>query len=76
MSSFGYGDDWPEPWKLAVETESKRLKLEAVREWPKGLCWKCKHLKSATIEYHSWRDCIIGTGPPRTECAKFEAIPA
>lgn len=65
----------PKKWIDAIKAEGERLKLQAVREWPKGLCWRCKHLKEATIDYHCYRQCIVGMGGPETECDDFEQVP-
>jgi hypothetical protein len=74
MSGFKWNDAFPKAWKERVERLEKDTKLKAFREWGAGLCWSCKHLKEATVEYHSWRSCIIGTGPSCTECPKFEPL--
>lgn len=74
MSGFDWNDCWPKKWKEAVAKEDVRVRLEAAREWPTGLCWRCKHLTSATIEYHAWRHCIVGSGSTRTKCEKFQQL--
>lgn len=64
---------YPEAWEKVVEEKEARMRLEALREWGAGICHRCRHLRSGTIEYHAWRDCVIGSGPPMKQCSRFEA---
>jgi hypothetical protein len=75
MNTFGWDSQiWPKAWKKAVAKREAAVKLTALRDWGAALCHRCKHLETGTVEYHAWRDCIIGTGPAETECPKFEAL--
>lgn len=74
MSSFQWNEAWPEDWKQAVEKREAAVKLEAVREWGASLCHNCHHLTDAKIDHHAWRNCILGSGPARKECAKYLAL--
>ncbi len=61
----------PKCWKTAAMKESAAQKLAALRHWGATLCWRCKHLKSASIEHHAYRHCEHGMGPPESECLDF-----
>lgn len=74
MSSFQFDDSWPKSWQEAVKKQEAAVKLEALREWERGICHKCRHLASATVEYHCSRVCIVGMGRPETKCYKFEEV--
>jgi hypothetical protein len=64
MSCFSSGP-WSEEWIAAVEARELEVRLKALRDWGAGLCHRCKHLETGTVEYHAWRGCIRGTGPGR-----------
>lgn len=73
MSGFKYSN-FPSKiieavWKLEAST-----RLEALRNWGKSICHRCKNLESATVEFHAWRQCIKGSGPAETECEKFKTL--
>lgn len=74
MATFKFNDKIPESWVKAVEELEKTVKLEALREWGRGICHQCKHLTGGKIEYHAWRECIRGYGPSEKECEKFEKL--
>lgn len=74
MGGFGWSELWPALWRDAVKDQESKVRLQAARDWGVGLCWNCQHLTGASIEYHAWRDCIVGSGPPRTTCPKFKQL--
>ena len=71
MNMFSFNLHFPETWKKKVKELEEATKLKAARDWGKGLCWNCKHLQSAKIDYNTWRTCILGMGPAETKCSKF-----
>lgn len=75
MSCVRYLSQWPEKWRNAVEKREAVVKLQALRDWGSGICHRCVHLESGKVEHNAWRSCVIGTGPPRPSCEKFEPIP-
>lgn len=74
MSNFDSWSDHPKEWIERVTVLRNETKLKAVRDWGRGICWNCKYLYSAKIEYNAWRKCKIGYGPARTECDRFEKL--
>ncbi len=68
-------DDWPEKWKERVKEFAAAIKLKALREWGAGICWRCENLASGEIEYHAWRHCVKGCGPPEKKCDRFIELP-
>lgn len=75
MSSFGrYLTMWPKTWQKAVQKHEAKVKLQALRDWGAGICWKCKKLESGTVEYHAWRQCARGSGPAERQCEVFEEL--
>lgn len=74
MYSFDFSDHWPDDWKKAVKQREASVRLVALREWGGAICHRCAHLKSGTVEYHAWRECVAGLGPAMRECEKFKAI--
>jgi hypothetical protein len=73
MATIAFGC-WPQSWKDAVEKRDCEDRLDALREWGKGLCWRCKKLESGTVDYHAWRNCRGGCGSPEIKCEHFEEI--
>lgn len=74
VEDFTDHSDWPKTWIKAVKEEAAKRQLEALREWGKGICHNCIHLKGGTITTHAWRSCIIGFGPPEKECETYVAL--
>ena len=70
-SAFHFGE-WPDGWQQAVKRIEDANKLKALRDWGKGICHQCRHLESGTVEFHAWRHCVKGCGPPETTCDRFE----
>lgn len=62
----------PKTWIAAAEKEAAAQKLTALRHWGKSLCWKCRLLKSGTIEYSTQRICEKGLGPSEILCSLFK----
>jgi len=58
-------------WRTRATVEEARRRLEALRDWGKGLCWRCENLSGGTVDTHCWRHCVTGFGPPDNECEKF-----
>jgi hypothetical protein len=69
-----YGTTWPPAWKKAVQKHEAKVKLQALRDWGAGICWKCDILESGTVEYHAWRYCPIGSGPVENVCNAFNEL--
>lgn len=80
IDSFEYMEEFPKKWKDAVEKIGKEKKLNALRDWGRSLCWKCKKLESAKIKFNAWRYCEMhgkgshASGPAETKCGYFESI--
>lgn len=77
FSSITYGSEdrkYPKSWAKAAEDEDKARKLQALRDWGKGLCWHCNKLEEGTVERHAWRHCSVGSGPPETKCGSFDEL--
>jgi len=59
----------------AAKKELARRKLESLREWGQGICYRCKKLEGGEVTTHAWRHCADGSwGPPEQKCDKFEEI--
>lgn len=74
MAGFSFSDAWPEKWKERVETKENADKLAAQRAWGASLCWRCKLLKSGSVDTHAWRHCRKGSGPAETKCELFQEL--
>lgn len=72
VQRFDGGDDWKAAVSAIEELESQR-NIQAAREWATGLCGRCRHLESATLNQHARRSCIKGSGSVETECDRFWA---
>lgn len=74
LDSLDY-HDVPRSWVDAVQKESARQKLSALRQWGQALCWQCQKLRSATIKHDTYRYCedenFSGSGLTKTSCDKF-----
>ncbi len=74
MTRFTRFDALPEEWNNRVHAKSAADKLNALRDWGRGLCWRCSRLESAEIGHHAYRYCTVGMGAPATECEMFAEI--
>lgn len=80
MECFGYsvsrhGKSFPVEWSKAVENLKNSLLEAATKQWAESLCSKCKRLYGEPAPFNNWRHCIVGIGPPETECSKFKPTP-
>lgn len=66
-----YNDEYIKTWKEAVKELQKIVKLEALRRWGRGLCYRCTKLKAGKIDHTAFRECEIGFGSVQTECDEF-----
>lgn len=68
-------DVFPIEWIKKVEEILAQIRLDALREWAFGLCGRCKHLESGTVNERTWRYCDkIHGGSAVMECDLFEEI--
>ena len=75
MGCFSYGG-WPKKWSEAVERESERVKLQALRDWAASLCGRCAKLTGGKVEYSTYCYCDGRMGPAELEeCDRFEELP-
>jgi hypothetical protein len=74
MAMFDCNEAWPSDWIKAVKKESERVLLLVLREWGRCICHKCKHLRSGTVEFHAWRECVLGSGPAQISCDRFKPL--
>jgi len=75
MSMFGvYSTDWPKGWNMAVKKHEAKIKLQALRDWGKSICWHCRSLSSGTVAYHAWRHCAKGSGPAEQACEGYQKM--
>lgn len=76
MAGFDWNDAFPQNWKDAVKKLKESTRLQAARDWGASICWQCKHLTEAMIDFHAWRSCKCGSGPAMKECDVFALTPA
>ena len=74
LSGFDYYPDLPKNWASAVEEEEHSRHILAARNWSFGLCGRCEHLKSVTLNTSARRTCAIGFGGPLRVCDMFKAV--
>jgi hypothetical protein len=73
MHHFHGFSDWPKSWQKAVQKHEAKVRLVALRNWGASLCWNCKNLESAKVDYRAYRYCMNGSsGPAVTECEHYK----
>lgn len=65
---------WPVEWIRKVGEIYAKIRLDALRAWAFGLCGRCHLLDNGSVDEHAWRNCVKGSGPPQTECDRFEEV--
>ena len=63
---------WPKSWMNAVAKKRAEVRLQALRDWARGLCGRCAELRTGDVEFTTRRECVRGYGSVETECERFK----
>lgn len=73
LFSHAGNHNFPKKWVVAAKKEREKRISEAKKIIDLSLCVKCSKRQGNFHEYNGWRNCDIGSGPPKNNCDHFKS---